>query len=286
MKTVHGSVVALSIVLLGALSAGAAEPKPAPTPAKKQSSKPPAPPPIAPEAVAAVDRMGAYLKTLATYSVHVDTATDEVLEAGPKVQFGGTMDIDVRSPNGFHLTWSGDRQKGAEYFYDGSSVTVYGRDQNVWASVPAPLGLEKMLDEIRGKYEIDLPLDDLVRGAQSGTLLDDVKAGILVGTGRVAGVECDHVGFHSDGYDWQLWIEKGDRPLPRKLVITTLTEPSQPQHSEVITWNLTPKLEDATFKFVAPKDAERIVIAEKKAAAPSTKKAAAKKAPAKTEVKK
>jgi hypothetical protein len=62
--------------------------------------------------------------------------------------------------------------------------------------------------------------------------------------------------------DFQLWIETGARPLPRKLVITTLSDPTQPQHSMLLTWTLNPKLEEAEFKFRPPPGAQRIVFEE------------------------
>src|SRR5688572_21425784 len=54
----------------------------------------------------------------------------------------------------------------------------------------------------------------------------------------------------------------GDYPLPRKLVLTTLTDEARPQSSVVYTWNLAPSYNDATFAFIAPPDAKRIVLAE------------------------
>jgi hypothetical protein len=101
--------------------------------------------------------------------------------------------------------------------------------------------------------------------AARGELLRNVKAGVVIGTGRVAGVDCDHLGFHQDGMDWQIWIEKGERPLPRKMLVTSLSQVSQPQHSEVMTWDLSPKIDPAMFTFVPPEGANRIAIAEKKA---------------------
>jgi hypothetical protein len=39
--------------------------------------------------------------------------------------------------------------------------------------------------------------------------------------------------------DWQLWIERGKTPLPRKLLITTVQESSQPQYVAVLKWDTT-----------------------------------------------
>jgi len=263
---VTAAVGAISMsILLVAAGSGADEPKAAQA--------------IDPEAVAAVERMGAYLKTLPAYSVRAETATDEVLIAGPKVQYGGAIDATYRAPDGLWMRVVRDERDDQQFFYDGKSLSLWIEAKQSWASVATTGTLPETITLVESKYDVTFPLGDLVAGAVLNTLLRDVKAGIVIGTGRVAGVECDHLGFHQDGADWQLWVEKGDRPLPRKLVITTLGEPSQPQHSEVLTWDLSPKIDAATFSFTPPAGAQRIEIAERQAAkaAAVTKKAVAKK---------
>jgi hypothetical protein len=47
--------------------------------------------------------------------------------------------------------------------------------------------------------------------------------------------------------------------LPRKLVITTTDEPTQPQYVAVLTWDVAVKLDDKVFAFVPPKGAQPIV---------------------------
>jgi hypothetical protein len=234
-------------------------------------------PAIEPEAVAAVERMGDFLKTLTAYRVHAETTTDEVLVAGPKVQYGGMIEATARMPDRLRVSFVREAKDEQEFFYDGSTLTVWLKERASWASAPVPATVAEMIALVRGKYDLALPLDDLIRDAVRKELLKDVTAGIVVGPGRVAGVECDHLGFHEDDVDWQIWIEKGDRPLPRKLVITTLAEPSQPQHTEVLTWDLSPKIDDAQFTFTPPEGAQRIVLAEPAAAKKRTE------APAKQE---
>jgi hypothetical protein len=48
--------------------------------------------------------------------------------------------------------------------------------------------------------------------------------------------------------------------LPRKLIVTTTSEPAEPQYSSVLKWNLNPKFADATFNFSPPRGAMRIVL--------------------------
>ena len=35
----------------------------------------------------------------------------------------------------------------------------------------------------------------------------------------------DHLSFETTGADWQLWVEWGTRPLPRRMVVTLVNAP-------------------------------------------------------------
>ena len=246
-----------SLLILAAATAGAQDTKDAPA--------------IEPEAIATVKRMGEYLKTLTAYRVQAETTTDEVLVAGPKVQYGGTIEAIVRVPDRLRLSAVREDKEEQQFFYDGKTLTVWLKERTSWAQAPMPATVGEMIAQVRAKYGIALPLDDLIRDALRGELLKDVTAGIVIGSGRIAGVECVHLGFHGNAIDWQLWVEKGGQPLPRKLVITTLGEPSQPQHTEVLTWDLSPKTDDALFTFTPPTGAQRIVIAEPEPSKPENR---------------
>jgi hypothetical protein len=222
------------------------------------------PAPIDPAAVAAINRMGDYLRTLKTFSIHADTTTDEVLPSGPKLQFGGTIDLTYRDPDGVHVVSRRDDRDDSRFFYNGKLLSVWVEAKKVYAGIVAPATIGSTLELGKEKYDVSFPLGGVLLMAARGELLKDVKAGVIIGTGRVAGVDCDHLGFHQDGVDWQIWIEKGERPLPRKILITTLSKASQPQHSEILTWELSPKIDPAMFTFVPPEGANRMTMAEKK----------------------
>ena len=199
-----------------------------------------------------------------------------MLLSGPKVQFGGTIDLTFREPDGVYIVSRRDDLDESRYFYNGKLLTVWVPAKKAYASIATPATIGSTVELVREKYDLSFPLGDALLMATRGEMLKAVKAGVVIGTGRVAGVDCDHLGFHQDGVDWQIWIEKGERPLPRKMLVTTLTESSQPQHSEVLTWDLSPKIDPAVFTFVPPEGANRIAIAEKQPSQPTKAPAATK----------
>jgi hypothetical protein len=216
-------------------------------------------PGVDPNVVKALDQMGAYLRTLAAFDVESTNSTDEVLETGQKVQFDGTAYLQVRRPNKLHVEVKTDR-KHREFFYDGKTFTIFGRRVNYYATVPAPPTLRELIVVLAEKYGIEVPLSDLFLWGTEDSRAATLRSAIDLGPATVGGTECEQYALRQEGVDWQVWIQKGDAPLPRKLVITTTSDPAQPQFVSVLQWKLDPKLNDATFSFSPPPGAMRIVL--------------------------
>lgn len=216
---------------------------------------------VQPEAVAALERMGKYLRSLKAFTVHGDNTIDLVMEDGQKLEFPGTVDYKVRAPNGLQLDMRSDR-KERQLFYDGKTLTIYGPRNKLYASKPAPPTIAALLDAAQDKYGIELPLADLFLWGTDKAPTTALKSAAFIGPARIGDAVTDHYAFRQEGVDWQLWIEAGDKPLPRRLVITTTDDPAQPQYASTLTWNTAPVLKDSAFTFTPPKDAARIELVE------------------------
>ncbi len=116
-----------------------------------------------------------------------------------------------------------------------------------------------MLDE---QYGIDLPLVDLFLWGAPEWTPAKITGAMVVGPSVVAGTTCDHYAFRQDEVDYQIWIQKGDFPLPRRIVITTKTDEARPQHTAAYTWNLAPSFNDAAFVLDPPTGALRVPLAK------------------------
>ena len=91
--------------------------------------------------------------------------------------------------------------------------------------------------------------DLLYRDSYTG-LTDDVVSGESLGASEVQGTPTQHKAYRFRDVDWQIWIEDGPRPLPRKNVITTKNIEGAPENEILKSdWNLDPKLQDDLFKF-------------------------------------
>jgi hypothetical protein len=214
---------------------------------------------VAPEAMSALDDMGKYLRGLKTFTVTSTTLTDEIINDGIKLQFGGTASLKVRRPDRLKAEIASDR-KLREIYYDGKKITLYGPRVKYYATVPAPPTLGDAIDVLAKRYGVAMPLVDLFYWGTEAAPMDVIKFAAYIGPAKVDGVMTDQYVFRQEGVDWQVWIQQGSTPVPLKLVITTTSEPTHPEYIATMRWNLAPKLDDKDFAFKPPSGALRIPL--------------------------
>ena len=114
-----------------------------PAAAQMGGAAPAAEPAVEPAATAALDQMGAYLRTLKAFQVEAATSREEVLENGLKAQFANVTTILARMPDRLFAEASGDRQS-RQYYYNGKEFTLYARRLTYYATVPAPATVKEL----------------------------------------------------------------------------------------------------------------------------------------------
>ena len=217
---------------------------------------------IDPLADAALLRMGDYMSKQQFFSVSAEIWQDVQMASGQQVQAGRTVDLQVRRPDRFHAeVHSSHRNRGL--YYDGKSITMFNRIQNFYGKVPAPSEIDNALDVASESFGIVLPLEDLIVSDPYRNAIGKVISGIDLGLVTVLGVPCEHLAFSLEKVDWQIWIEQGARPLPRKIVITYKDEEGAPEYIAILSnWDFQTKLPDSLFSFEPPPGAMEISVAE------------------------
>jgi hypothetical protein len=192
---------------------------------------------VEPEAVQALQKMSAYLQTLNAFEITTKTSLDLVTQ------------YKVRRPKGFVIEINTDWKKRV-FLYDGARFTVYAPELGHYAQVDAPATNLQTLDAIYEKFGIALPIEDLFRWNDvSSRRQDPLSSAIVVGERMIEGVPTDQYAFRQGDFDWQVWIARGDRPLPRKLVIVDRSDLAQPAYSAILTWTVNPTFTDEDFAF-------------------------------------
>ena len=208
-----------------------------------------------------LQEMSAYLGNARRFGFEVEESFDELTEAGLMIQYANVRRIGVRRPDGLVGEVSGDTSN-RNFWYDGQSVVLLDKVHNVYTRIEnVPSSITGLLDTLAEEYGVVLPTADLLYEDVYASLIGAVDSGVYVGLHNVGGVKAHHLAFSQELVDWQIWIEAGSRPIPRKIVITYTEEPGQPQFEAVITrWREPLELPDATFVFVAPAGATEVAI--------------------------
>jgi len=215
---------------------------------------------IAPEAKQILKASTDFLSSQQRFSADTRNTLEIVLKSGQKIEFNSTGRQSVQRPNKLRSERSGDLVEQL-FVYDGKSLTLYQPQEKVYAQVAAPATLEEMLDFARIKYDVVAPFGDMLFKNAYDILMDGVTEGIVVGQAVIEGVVCDHLAFRAEFVDWQIWIQQGAQPLPRRIVITTLDLPNAPQFAVTVTrWDLEPKFDAQTFTFTPQAGVKQIEI--------------------------
>ena len=213
---------------------------------------------IDPQAQKLLKASMAFIGSQKRLSADTRSTIEVVLASGQKIQFDNTVTMALQRPNKFTARRVGDLIDQV-FYYDGKSLTLHNPSQKYYAAVPAPDTLEAMLDMAREKLGIVAPGGDFLYGNAFEILMQDVTSGFVVGKGVVGGARCDHLAFRAPHVDWQIWIQQGQQPLPRKIVITTRDIVNAPQFEVVITKRtLAPTFNESLFSFKPPKDARKV----------------------------
>jgi hypothetical protein len=220
---------------------------------------------VEPDAVAALKKMSGFLTSLNTAQIESNGSLDVVTEDGQRIQMDGVTKYKLRKP-GFVIDYASDLKK-RRFFYDGKTFTEYSPSTGFYATVPAPPNNRDTLAMIYKQYGVALPLEDLFRWSDPKGARDEaLKSAYQVGTATIDGVRTDHYAFREADSDWEVWIQQGDQPLPRKLVIVDKSDAARPTFVARLDWKVNPPLTDNDFTFAPDANAKRVELASYKAA--------------------
>jgi hypothetical protein len=244
-----------SIAVLATLAGGIAGAAP---PEAEKAQKPV----VDPKARALVEKMSDFLAGQQRFSVQTDGSMEVVLKTGEKQEYDFSSTVRLQRPDKLRSDRRGEVADLA-FFYDGRTFTLFGKKSRYYATADAPPNIDEAIDAAREKLDIEAPGADLLYSNPAKILMEDVVSGSNLGPSVVRGVPCQHLAFRGNETDWQLWIEDGPVPVPRKLVIVSKKVEGLPEFVvELSEWDFSPRFGNDVFRFSPPGDAERIDFLE------------------------
>jgi hypothetical protein len=214
-----------------------------------------------PRAVERLRSMSDALAKARTLSFEAETLYDQVELSGVRIKRAVSHEVVLRRPDSLYFESRRDDGKVRDGRYDGKALTIVPEGGGSYARIEAPGTIDTMLDVIQADYQVQLPVVDLLYDDLYGKLKDHLLSGVYLGERTIGGEVLDHLSFETTGADVQLWLERGDRPLPRRMVVTLVNAPNQPEYFTVIRrWQVDGEVDGGLFRFEPPADWRRIQI--------------------------
>jgi hypothetical protein len=253
----------IAVMLAGTCMTFAADPAQTPSSsAQPQQSR------IAPRAEKLLTQSCHVLSSADAFSFHAEIMFDEVLPSAVKAQFAAAMDLSMQRPNELVVDYHSDL--GAkQLWYSGDTLTIFDPPQMVYATVAVPSTIDGMLDRLAETHNVTIPLSDFVSRDPCHLVSMQGTYGGYLGIGDVNGIECDHVALSSPTTDWQVWLDRSGKPVPRKVVINYRSLPGSPEYIAFLSdWKFPKTIPADHFRPDLPANVKKIAFIEVKEAKP------------------
>jgi len=202
--------------------------------------------------------MSDYLAAQQAIAFEYDSTLEVVTDQDQKLGLASSGTLTLKRPDKLHATRTGGFAN-VEMVFDGKTLTVLGKNANMFAKAEEPGTIDQLVDVLRDKYKRPVPAADLLMADPYKELMPLVVEAKDLGSGVIRGVECDHLAFRTEEVDWQIWIAQGDRPYPCRYVITSTKIKGSPQYTiDVRDWKAGDEVASDSFSLAIPQGAKEL----------------------------
>ena len=213
------------------------------------------------EALSRLKRATDFLEEQESFRVEVALEFDVVQTTGKKLEFGSARRITLRRPDRMRIDV---RERDADertIRFDGEQLSIAFDRENAYLAVKKPGTLVQIIDYMVDELDAPLPFGDFLHPDFYAEVVDDIEYGLVVEDSTIDGHLCDHLAFVAGEADFQIWIDQGERPLPRRFLIDYKKAPGRPQfEAQARVWELAAETPESLFAFTPPERAERLLI--------------------------
>ncbi|HET9317960.1 MAG TPA: DUF2092 domain-containing protein, partial [Vicinamibacteria bacterium] len=146
-------------------------------------------PAIDPKADKVMHDMAKFLGGVTRFQLEAEETFDLEVARAYRVALTNVRTLTVERPSRFAADASGDTLHRSAWF-DGRTLTVLNKQQNVYATIEAPGTIDAVLDKVAEEYQVLVPLSDLLYADPYSTLMEGVLYGKYLGIHQAAGVPC------------------------------------------------------------------------------------------------
>jgi hypothetical protein len=196
--------------------------------------------------------MSSYLGSAEQFSFQATMTNDILFTKDFYIQTETTSKVIVKRPDKVYADIKSDYNH-KRYWYDGQNITLLTIPQNYYAMAIATGNIDSMADSVYNKFGVHIPLAALAYENTYEALMEGVQNGYYTGLHLVDGILCHHLLFIDDDTEWQIWIQDGPNPVPRKYVVKYGMDDRDYQFVALINnWDFNEYAPDEMFNFIPP----------------------------------
>ena len=206
-------------------------------------------PALSEEALEILVHMTDFIATAPAFTMIGHGGNEELQEDGQLLEFGGDLALTIQRPSQANLRIDMRIGANATLILDGGAISVYSvkDDMYVYDTTRQPGDINTSLDSLAAQFGVPRQLGFFLSEDLTASL-SRAKSGYRVGESTIAGVLCDHLALRNDDLDVQIWIGKGNQPIPRRILITHKELQGRPRVWVNFTeWDFSPELSEHIF---------------------------------------
>jgi hypothetical protein len=212
------------------------------------------------DAVQILKAMSDYVASQKTLSLTFDSDVEVVTPEVEKIQFASSGKMTLSRPDKLRVSRTGG-YADVEIVFDGKTISALGKNINAFTQMEAAGSIDLLISKLRDMNIVSAPGADFLGTHVFEDLMDGVISAKHIGLGVIDGVECEHLAFRGRDVDWQIWIEAGARPIPRKYVITSKAVGAAPQYTlRIKDWKTDAPAGADLFAFTPPPGANKVPL--------------------------
>lgn len=213
-----------------------------------------------PEALSELKKATDFLAALPRFQFKAMVFYDVIQEDGRRLQFEKHGTVFLQRPDRLFADISLDDNRHRQIWYDGKALGIAELTKKIHTRLSAPATIDATLDMLENLFKDPMPMADLLYSDLT-PLSELAFEADVVGDSLVNGRMCRHLAFRGETVDWQLWVETGEKPFIRKLVVSYREQPGTPQYAALIDdWETPESFGKDLFTFITPEGSEEISI--------------------------
>jgi len=211
-----------------------------------------------PRAIDVLNRMAAYTASLDRLVIKGEVSADARLDAGLLVSNPSEIVIKIDRPGSLYLE-KFDGLNTQKIYIHKEKLTIFNSERNFYARSPVPAKIEDAMQFAIDEFDLEVPLGELFFADSAIALMTGQDTLLyLTDKSRVRGVDCHHIVIRGTEIDLQLWVEEGERPVPRKISMTMKWEGGSPRSTALMEFSAANELDAKVFDFNPPAGAQEI----------------------------